>query len=332
MSIFSPIQQLANLTSYNLLGLQPTSYVGKAVNFFIFDTIKIFILLIIINYLMAVLRYYLPVEKLRDFITSRNWYGLDYLLAALFGVITPFCSCSSIPFFIGFISAGIPIGVTLSFLITSPLVNEASLAIFAGLFGLKVVIIYVSAGVLIGILSGLILDRFNLDRFLDPSIISLKKEALKNKGTISSTIIQPKVEFKELIKNWWDEGWQITKSLLGYILVGIALGALIHGFVPKNFFQKYLQNKSWWSVPLAALLAVPLYSNAVGVIPIMEALVAKGVPFGTAMAFMMATVGLSLPEALILKKAMRWPLLAIFFGITTLGIITIGYLFNLGGF
>ncbi len=328
MSVFQPIQILADTVIYNWLGLSQQSLVGQALDFFIYDTIKIFLLLVTINYLMAVIRYYLPVEKLRDFITKRNWYGLDYLLASAFGVITPFCSCSSIPLFVGFVSAGVPIGVTLSFLITSPLVNEASLAIFAGLFGLKVAVIYVVAGVAIGMIAGMILDRFDLDKFLDPTILAIKKSALENKNTQTYQPVRELLGWKKLVKKWWDEGWQITKDLMGYVTLGVALGAAIHGFVPASFFHRYLVTKAWWSVPLAAILAVPLYSNAVGVIPIMEALVAKGVPFGSAMAFMMATVGLSFPEAMILKKAMKWPLLAMFFGITTVGIMVIGYLFN----
>lgn len=322
MDIFYPIEWFAGRVVFDLLKLSPTSQWGDSLNFFIYDTIKISLLLLVINFLMAVVRHYLPVEKLKDFLTKRNWYGLDYLMAAFFGVITPFCSCSSIPLFIGFVSAGIPLGVTFTFLITSPLVNEASLVLFAGLFGIKIAILYAIAGMAIGVIGGWVLGKMNLEKYIDPSILAIRDKPQK-KFSYKETST-----FSELIKKWWQEGLVITKQLIPYVVGGIAVGALIHGFVPQNFFEKFLVDGSWWSVPLAAIVAVPLYSNAVGVIPIMEALVAKGVPFGTGLAFMMATVGLSLPEALILKKAMRVPLLITFFATVTIGIILIGYLFN----
>lgn len=321
MDIFSPIQQLADTLSYNILFLPKSNHWASGLNFFIYDTIKILILLLVINYLMAIVRYYLPVNKIRKILTSRNWYGFDYFLAAFFGVVTPFCSCSSIPLFIGFVSAGIPLGVTFAFLITSPLVNEASLALFPALFGLQTTIIYNLIGVLIGMLGGMIIQKLNMEKYIEQSFLKFKSPR-----NIETKL--DKIELPKLLKQWWLEGFTITKSLLPYVVLGIGVGALIHGFVPANFFEKYLASNKWWSVPVATLIGVPFYANSVSVIPVMEALVGKGVSLGTALAFMTATVTLSIPEALILKKAMKWPLLITFFGITIIGIMLIGYIFN----
>ncbi len=321
MDIFYPIQQFSNLVVYDVLSLQKGSRLADSINFFIYDTIKIVALLLIINYIMAVFRYYLPVEKIRKILTSRNWYGLDYLLAALFGVVTPFCSCSSIPLFIGFVSAGIPLGVTFAFLITSPLVNEASLALFPALFGWKMTIIYNLAGVLIGVAGGMIIQKLKMEKYVEPSFLKFKQG-----GEIEGK--QETIELSKRISIWWFEGWHITKSLIPYILAGIGIGAIIHGFVPAGFFEHYLSSKQWWAVLVATLVGVPLYANSVSVIPIMEVLIRKGVSLGTALAFMTAIVTLSIPEAIILKKAMKLPLLLTFFGITTIGIISIGYFFN----
>ena len=323
MDIFYPVQLLADVITNDWLNLNKDSYFNNALNFFIYDIIKIGILLIFINFLMAIIRHYLPVEKIKDFLTKRKWYGFDYLLASLFGTITPFCSCSSIPLFVGFLSAGIPLGVTLSFLITSPLINEASIAIFIGLFGLKITLKYIIAGVLIGTIGGFILGKLKLENHIDDSLTKIinksQKITLKEKNDKA---------FLSLVSSFWIEGISLTKKIFPYVLLGVGIGAVVHGYVPIDFFENYLKIGSWWAVPVATILAVPLYSNAVAVIPIMEVLISKGVPFGTALAFMMATVGLSLPEALILKKAMKMKLLISFFAVVTLGIIMIGYLFN----
>lgn len=324
MDIFYPIQKFADYLSFSLMGFPVRSHLGQAVNFFIYDSLKIFILLLVINFIMAGIRHFLPTEKIRNFLTKRHWYGLDYFLASAFGVITPFCSCSSIPLFIGFLSAGIPLGVTLSFLITSPLVNEASIAIFIGTFGLKITLLYILSGVAVGVVSGFVLGKIGLEKEIDDSL----RKIIENKKNNTATIKIIKEPWKILLKKFWSEGWDLTKNIFFYVLIGVGLGALIHGFVPVGFFEKYLKNSSWWSVPLATILAIPLYSNAVGVIPIIQALVAKGVPLGTALSFMMATVGLSFPEALILRKAMKIKLLILFFSTVAIGIILIGYFFN----
>ncbi len=316
------IQQFANWLTYDVFNFTQHTKIADAVNFFIYDSIKIILLLLIITYFMSLLRYYLPIEKLRDFLATHKFFGLDYFLATIFGAITPFCSCSSIPFFIGFVEAGIPLGVTFAFLITSPLVNEVAIVLFLGLFGIKTTIIYVIAGILIGMAGGAILGKMKLEKYVEEYVwkIKVKKNVQKQKTKNFSW---------EVAKNIFQESFAITKKIIFYVLIGVGVGAVIHGYVPEGFFEKYITKENPFAVPLAVILAVPLYSNASGVIPIIESLVSKGIPLGTALAFMMATVGLSLPEALILKRVMKLKLLLIFFGVVTIGMILIGYGFNI---
>jgi hypothetical protein len=324
MDLFYPVQWFANLITVDLLNLVKDSYVESALNFFIYDTIKIGILLIVINYVMAITRYYLPIEKLKNILTSRKWYGLDYVIAAILGVVTPFCSCSSIPLFIGFLSAGVPIGVTFAFLISSPLVNEASLALFPAMFGWKMTLIYNVIGIAVSVVGGMLIQKLGVEKYVNQDLLKFK-----SKKDIEQENGGKKLVFKKLIKYFWKDGWNITKEVFPYVLFGVGLGALIHGFVPQDLVEKYLSFREWWAVPLATLMGTPLYTNSVSVIPVLEALTGKGVPLGTGLAFMTATVTLSLPAALILKKAMKWQLLALFFGITIVGIIIIGYIFNI---
>jgi len=323
MDIFRPIQIFADIVTYDWLNII-NEYWGEAINFFIYDTIKIGLLLIVINYVMAITRYYFPVDKIRDILTKRKWYGFDYLLAALLGVITPFCSCSSIPLFIGFVSAGIPLGVTFAFLIASPLVNEASLFIFPSIFGLKMTLTYNSIGIAVAIFAGMIIQRLKMDRYVNPDFLKFKtqKETIaENKGE--------KVALSKKLKIWWKDGMSISKSIFPYVLIGVGLGALIHGFVPKDFVENYLSINDWWAVPLAVILGMPFYANSVSVIPVVEALSSKGIPLGTTLAFMTSIVTLSIPGLLILKKAMSWKLLSAFIIFTLIGIMIIGYFFNL---
>lgn len=314
MDIFKPIQLLADLVTYQWLRILPHSYWGDTVNFFIYDLIKIGLLLGVINYVMAIIRYYFPMEKVRDLLTKRRLFGLDYLLAGALGVITPFCSCSSIPLFIGFVGAGIPLGVTFAFLISSPLVNESSLYLFPAMFGIRVTVIYNLVGMAIAILGGMIIQRLKVEKYVKPELLRFKS--------------RQQVEAENGKPHFWHDGMAITKNVFPYVVLGVGIGALIHGFVPATLVEKYLSSRTWWSVPLATLLGAPLYANSVSVIPVMEALVGKSVPLGTALAFMTAIVTVSIPEVMILKKVMRWQLLAIFFGITIIGIMIIGYLFN----
>ncbi len=323
MDIFKPIQLFADQVTYFWLGVAEHSYWGDSVNFFIYDTIKIGFLLIIINFFMAITRYYFPIEKVRDMLTKRRWFGLDYLFAAALGVITPFCSCSSIPLFIGFVGAGIPLGITFAFLIASPLVNESSLYLFPALFGLKVTVIYNLVGMAIAILGGMLIQRLGLARFLRPELIGLtsRQQVVAKNSAQSPTL-------KQQLTMFWIDGMSITKSIFPYMVLGVGVGALIHGFVPAALVEKYLSTKAWYTIPLATLMGAPLYANSVSVIPIMEALIGKGVPLGTVLSFTTAIVTVSIPEALMLKKVMRWQLLAWFFGITLAGIMCMGYVFN----
>ncbi|MFH1535403.1 MAG: permease [Patescibacteria group bacterium] len=322
MDIFKPIQVFADTATYDWFAITDR-YWGNAINFFIYDAIKISLLLIAINYVMAITRYYFPVEKIRSILTSRNWYGFNYLLAALLGVLTPFCSCSSIPLFIGFVSAGIPLGVTFAFLIASPLVNEASLFIFPSIFGIKMTLIYNGIGVVIAVLAGVIIQRLKMDKNVNPDFLKFKTKEEAVKDNDGKT-----VSLKKKLRIWWLDGMHISKSIFPYVLIGVGLGALIHGFVPEDFISMYLSIKDWWSVPLAVILGLPLYANSVSVIPIVEAMTGKGIPLGTSLAFMTATVTLSIPGLLILKKAMNWKLLSAFIVVTSIGIIIIGYFFN----
>jgi uncharacterized membrane protein YraQ (UPF0718 family) len=323
MDIFRPIQIFADVTTYQWLYILPHSYWGDTINFFIYDTIKIGLLLVVINYFMAFIRYYFPIEKVRDLLKKRRWFGFDYLFAALLGVVTPFCSCSSIPLFIGFVGAGIPLGVTFAFLICSPLVNESSLYLFPALFGVKVTMIYNVLGVVIAMVGGFFIQKFGMEKYIKPDLLKFKSrhQIEVENGGISLPI-------SELIRYFWNDGMMITKSVFPYVVLGVGIGALIHGFVPASFVVKYLSNKSWWAVPLATILGAPLYANSVSVIPVMEALVQKGVPLGTVLSFMTAIVTVSIPELMILKKVMKWQLLAVFFSITLIGIIIMGYVFN----
>jgi uncharacterized membrane protein YraQ (UPF0718 family) len=323
MDIFEPIQTFADLATYSWLTIAKGSYLGNTVNFFIYDVVKIGLLLIVINYVMAITRYYFPMGKVRDIFIKRRWYGLDYLLAALLGVVTPFCSCSSIPLFIGFLSAGIPLGVIFTFLISSPLVNESSLYLFPAIFGLKITLLYNLVGVGIAMLGGMLIQRLKMDKYVQPEFLKFK-----SRSQIEATYEGQRVPLKDLFKHWTDEAMDITKKVFPYILLGVGIGALIHGFVPETLITKYLSTKEWWVVPFAVLLGAPLYANSVGVIPIIDALVGKGVPMGSALAFMTATVTISIPEGLMLAKLMKKQLLFAFFGVTVMAIILMGYLFN----
>lgn len=319
------IQQFADWLVYSLIGLSGETPLGAAVNFFFYDTTKILILLFLISVLMGIVNAYFPIERLRHYLTTHRLFGLQYLLAALFGAITPFCSCSSIPLFIGFVKGGIPLGVTFAFLITSPLVNEVAVAMFLGSFGVRVTILYVVSGILLGVIGGAVLGRMRLTPYLSDWVRQIQADS----STQANQWERDHTAFHHRLPSIVRDAWKIVRGVLLYILIGIAIGALMHGFVPEGFFERYMARDNWYAVPLSVLLAVPLYANAAGIVPLVEVFVAKGIPLGTAIAFMMAVVGLSLPEATLLKKVMSWRLIGIFFGTVALFIILSGYLFNL---
>jgi len=323
--MFNWLQHIADRLVFDILNLTKGQHLAEALNFFIYDSIKILLLLFIIIFLMGIINSYFPIEKVKNFLSRHKLFGFEYLMASLFGVVTPFCSCSSVPLFIGFVRGGIPLGVTFAFLVTSPLVNEVAIGLFVGLFGIKITAIYVVSGVLLGLVSGLILSRFNLDRFLTPWV----KEVLANAQRDEDAFVAEKTPFSKRLPIIWNEVLKIIKGVVVYVLIGIAIGGLMHGYIPQGFFEQYMSKDNFFAVPLATILAVPMYSNASGVLPIMQVLVTKGIPIGTAIAFMMGVVGLSFPEAMLLKKVMTFKLIGIFFGVVTLCIIISGYLFNL---
>ena len=319
------LPQIVDIFTYGLLGLNADSHLGASVNFFFYDTVKILILLFLISSLMGVVNAYFPIDRLRNYLTNKKLYGLQYFFASFFGAITPFCSCSSIPLFIGFVKGGIPLGVTFAFLITSPLVNEVAVAMFLGIFGLKATLIYSVSGILLGTVGGYILGKFKLERYLSDWVKQIQAQSEMETEQWEGE----KTPFIDRLPSIIKDGWDIVRKVLVYVLIGIGIGAAMHGYVPENFFAQYLSADRWYAVPLAVILAVPMYANAAGIVPVIQVFVAKGVPLGTAIAFMMAVVGLSLPEATLLKKVMTWKLIGIFFGTVSLFIIVLGYLFNI---
>lgn len=319
------IQQFADWLAYSLIGLDGTTALGGAVNFFVYDSIKILILLFLISSIMGIVNAYFPIERLREYLVSHRLYGLQYLLASIFGAITPFCSCSSIPLFIGFVKGGIPLGVTLAFLITSPLVNEVAVAMFLGSFGLQATMVYVVSGILLGCIGGFVLGRMRLEPYLSDWVKQVQAQSEEQ----TEQWERDNATFTQRLPTIISDAWQIVRSVLVYVLIGIGIGAFMHGFIPEGFFEQYMSRENWYAVPLSVILAVPMYANAAGIVPVVEVFVAKGIPLGTAIAFMMAVVGLSLPEATLLKKVMTWRLISIFFATITLFIILSGYMFNI---
>jgi hypothetical protein len=273
---------------------------------------------------MGIANAYFPVDRLRLYLNQKKLYGLEYFLASFFGAITPFCSCSSIPLFIGFVKGRIPLGVTFSFLITSPLINEVAVVMFLGLFGLKATLIYVASGIFLGMLGGYLLGLFRLERYLSDWVQTIQTQATQDVEQWETD----NTPFVERLPTIVSEGWAVVRKVLLYVLIGIAIGAAMHGFVPEQFFTEYLSPDKWYAIPLSVILAVPMYANAAGIVPVIQVFVSKGVPLGTAIAFMMAVVGLSIPEATLLKQVMQWKLIWIFFGTITIFIIALGYFFN----
>jgi uncharacterized membrane protein YraQ (UPF0718 family) len=322
--MFDWLQHFADWLIYGVFEIGADTKLGTAFNFFVYDTLKILILLFVIVFLMGIVNAYFPIEKLKNYLNKKKLYGLEYFFSSVFGALTPFCSCSSVPLFIGFVQGGIPLGVTFSFLITSPLVNEVAIAMFLGMFGVKATFIYAFSGILLGTIGGWLLGKLNLEPLLSDWV----KKILANKMQ-QAEYEDEKRSFTQRLPEITRGAWDIVKGVIIYVIIGIAIGATMHGYVPENFFNQYLGGGQWWTVPLAVIVAIPMYANAAGIVPVIEVFVAKGVPFGTAIAFMMATVGLSIPEATLLKKVMSLKLIAIFFGVVTLCIIISGYLFNI---
>lgn len=322
--MFDWLQHFADWLIYSVFEIGAETKFGTALNFFVYDTLKILILLFFIVFLMGIVNAYFPIEKLKNYLNKKKLYGLEYFFSSVFGAVTPFCSCSSVPLFIGFVQEGIPLGVTFSFLITSPLVNEVAIAMFLGMFGVKATLIYAVSGVLLGTIGGWLMGKFNLEPLLSDWV-----KKILDKKMQQAEYEEENRTFYQRLPEITHGAWDIVRGVLLYVVIGIAIGAAMHGYVPENFFNQYLGGGEWWTVPLAVIVAVPMYANAAGIVPVIEVFVAKGVPLGTAIAFMMATVGLSIPEATLLKKVMSLRLIAIFFGVITIAIIFSGFLFNI---
>ena len=313
------IQQFSAWLVYSVFNFDPASKMGGSINFFVYDTVKIYLLVLIIIGAIAFIRTFLPPHKLKETFAKQK-FGLGNISASLLGAVTPFCSCSSIPVFIGFLKAEIPLGIAFSFIVTSPLVNEVVFVLMGGTFGWKIATLYALAGIILGVVAGLIIGRMKLEKE-----IILKFD--ENGGESLSLEYLPK-SLEGKIQYSLNESWTTFKKLWLVIAIGVAIGAVIHGYVPADFFRQYLGVNSFLAVPVATLIGIPIYAGCSTLVPIVFALTAQGIPLGTALAFMMAIAGLSLPEAIMLKKVMTMKLLAIFFGTVALGIILIGYLFN----
>ena len=302
------------------VGLDLGSRVGSGVHFFCYDVVKIALLLIAVIFAVTVLRSFMSVERTRALLGGRR-EGVGNVLAALLGVVTPFCSCSAVPAFIGFVAAGVPLGVTMSFLIASPLINEVAIALLLGLFGPVPTLAYVGSGLVIATVAGWVIGRLRLERWVEPFVFETKLRGQPLDPSVGLT-------WEQRIEMGVEEVVSILGKIWPYLLVGIALGALIHGWAPEDFFARYAGADNPFAVLMAVAIGVPLYSNAAGVLPIVEALYAKGLPMGTLLAFMMATVALSLPEMILLRRVLTPKLIAVFVAATATGIVATGYLFN----
>jgi uncharacterized membrane protein YraQ (UPF0718 family) len=305
---------LADLVTFSLLRLEPASKLAESVNFFVYDVLKIAFSILLVITIISFLRTYISPHKIREWL-SKQRFGLGYFVAAGFGAISPFCSCSSIPLFIGFIEAGIPLGIAFAFLVTSPLVNEIVFVLMLGTFGPGIAFLYAGFGILLGVVCGMLLQRLRLGS----DIIKLDKPA---------EMMDMPQELKAKLRFAYDETAWIFKKIFPFILIGVAIGAVIHGYVPTELITRYIKSESIFAIPLAVIIGVPLYAGCSTLVPVIFAFTQKGIAMGTALAFMMAVSGLSLPEAILLKSVMRIRLLAIFFTIVALGIMAVGYLFN----
>jgi len=304
-----------------LLGLTRATHLGEAVHFFLYDTPKVLLLLTGIVFVMGIVQTFFAPERTRALLAGRR-VGLGNILAATLGIVTPFCSCSAVPLFIGFLSAGIPLGVTFSFLISAPMVNEVALALLFGMFGWQVAALYLGLGLAVAIVAGLVIGRLGMENHLEDWVRQIQN------GQVAS-YAGAELGWTERFAAGWDHVKSIVGKVWPYILAGIALGAGIHGYVPEDFMASFMGKEVWWAVPAAVLLGVPMYTNAAGIIPIVEALIGKGAALGTVLAFMMSVIALSAPEMIILRKALKPRLIATFAGVVAAGIMLVGYVFNL---
>ncbi len=304
---------------YGILKLEPGTRLTSALHFFLYEAPKVLLLLTIVVFGVGIVRSYFSPEKTRRILENKPLL-LGNVLASTLGIVTPFCSCSAVPLFIGFVEAGIPLGVTFSFLIAAPMINEIAIVLLFGLFGWKVTLLYVSTGLSIAILAGYVINKLKVERYVEDWVYTIRSQPLNMQE--EQLTLDDRVEFG------FTQVREIVSKVWLYVLVGIAVGAGIHGYVPENFMAGLMGKSAWWAVPVSVLIGVPLYSNAAGIIPIVHALLEKGASLGTTLAFMMSVIGLSLPETIILRKVLKLPLIFIFVGVVATGILLVGYLFN----
>ena len=316
--VYGQLAGVAGRLTYQWVGLARGTHLGGAVEFFTYETPKVLMLLVLVVFGVGVVRSFFTPERTRRMLAGRREFGGN-VLAALLGVVTPFCSCSAVPLFIGFVTTGVPLGVTFSFLISAPMVNEIALVLLFGLFGWRVASIYLGTGLAIALVAGWVIGRLSLERFVEGWVYQSRTgaAAVEETPTWSVRMRRGREAVRDIVGRVWL-----------YVVLGIAVGAGIHGYVPEGFLASIMGKGAWWSVPLAVLIGVPMYSNAAGIIPVVQALLGKGAALGTVLAFMMSVIGLSLPEAIILRKVLRPPLIAVFFGVVALGILLVGFLFN----
>jgi uncharacterized membrane protein YraQ (UPF0718 family) len=317
--LYNLVQPFANWLAYSVLNLEPGSHLGESLAFFFYDVPKILLLLTGMIFVISIIRTFFSPERTRALLGGKR-QGVGNVLAALLGIVTPFCSCSAVPLFIGFVESGIPLGVTFSFLIAAPTINEVALVMLFGLFGWKVAGLYVVSGLTIAIAAGFVIGRLKLEKYVEDFVWQMQVAAAGE---------SEKITWEDRIRRSWQSVKDIVGKVWLYVVFGIAVGAAIHGYVPADALAGILGEKTWWSVPAAVLVGVPLYSNAAGIIPIVSALMEKGASLGTVLAFMMAVVGLSLPELIILRRVLKPQLIGVFVGTVALAIILTGYLFNL---
>jgi len=317
--LYFNLESIANGCVYGFFRLDKTSQLTESIRFFLFEVPKVLLLLTLIVFIVGIIRSFFSAEKTRKALEGKPLF-LGNLMASTLGIVTPFCSCSAIPLFLGFVESGIPLGVTFSFLIAAPMINEVALVMLFGLFGWKTALIYLTTGLMIAIFSGWLIGRLKLEKWVEDWVYQIKvgKLELENNPNLNDRIDSGFAAVKEIISRVWI-----------YIIIGIAVGAGVHGYVPENLMASFMGKGAWYSVPLAVLIGFPIYSNAAGIIPIVQVLLEKGASLGTSLAFMMSVIGLSLPEIIILKKVLKLPLIFTFVGIVALGIILVGFLFNL---
>ncbi|HYW96843.1 MAG TPA: permease [Bacteroidales bacterium] len=317
--LYLNLKPLTDFVIEHIFSMTPGTHLTETIRFFIFEVPKVMLLLVLIIFGVGIIRTWFTPEKTRDILEGKSLFTGN-ILASLLGIVTPFCSCSAIPLFLGFVEAGVPLGVTFSFLIAAPMINEVALVLLIGMFGWKVAAIYVGTGLMIAIISGLIIGKLRLEKYVAEWVYQVKANRDENGET--------RLSFRERIQAGFDTVKEIVGKIWVYILLGIGVGAAAHGYVPADFLGSLLGKGNWYGVPLAILLGFPMYSNAAGIIPIVSVLIDKGVSLGTALAFMMSVIALSLPEMIILKKVLKWQLISVFIGIVAVGIVIVGFVFN----